>query len=50
MEKVFEQYGRAMHRVLLRHGQHAAAAEIAERAPAVGMSESDEPEARARPN
>jgi HSP20 family protein len=42
MESFFDQYARAMHRAMLRHEERSAAAEIADWAPSVDVSESDD--------
>ena len=42
MEGFFDQYARAMHRAMLRHEERSATAEIADWAPMVDVSESDD--------
>jgi HSP20 family protein len=42
MEGFFDQYARAMHRAMLRHEERSAAAEIADWAPSVDVSERDD--------
>jgi HSP20 family molecular chaperone IbpA len=42
MEGFFDQYARAMHRAMLRHEERSATAEIADWAPTVDVSESDD--------